>query len=115
MSRTEEFNKQSSNKGGGYFVERVVLTSTSGSSRWPVGIRAIAVSFWGKRKAHPSNRNQDLGRTLEAMSDKEVVVILSNWNFPSEKGATIKMLGKHINPLPGMTLGGLSQVPTGCR
>jgi hypothetical protein len=35
---------------------------------------------------------------LEALSDKEIVVTLNNWNVQSAKGATIKVLEKHINP-----------------
>ena len=81
VQKTEVINKESSNKGGGYFVERVVLTLHLWQLRVASGDQTNSRVFWDKRMAHPSSPRQDYGKTLEALSDKEVVVTLNSWNF----------------------------------
>ncbi len=53
--------------------------------------------FGDRRKAHPTH-STDYGKTLEVVSDKEVVVTLKNWNFQPDKATTINLLERHINP-----------------
>ena len=96
--RIEEFNKESSNKGGGYFVERAVLTLNLWNIKRARGDQTNSRVFGDKRKATTSNPKQEYGTTLEALSGKFVVVTLNNWTFQSDKGTTINMLEKHINP-----------------
>ena len=100
VQKIEAFNKASSKKGGGYCVETVALTLHRWTLRRARGGQTNTRVFWDRRKAKPSNPRQEYGTILEALSDKEVVVTLNNWNFQSDKGTTIKVLEKRINPYP---------------
>ena len=62
------------------------------------GVQANTRVFWDRRKANTSNPRQEYGTTLEALSDKVVVVTLNNWTVQSDRSTTIKVLEKHINP-----------------
>ena len=113
VQKNDEFNRESSKKGGGYFVGRVVLTLRLWNLKRASVDQTNSKVFWDKRQAHPSNP-KDYGKTLEALSDKEAAVTLNNRNFHSDKATTIKHAGDIHKSLPGVVLGEHSQVPTGC-
>ena len=51
--------------------------------------------MWDKSNHKTKHPKLDHATTLE---DNEIEVTLNNWNLQSDKGATIKVLEKHINP-----------------
>ena len=91
----EQFNQDKG--GGGYFVERVVLTLHLWQLRRASGDQTNSRVFGDRRKAHPSTPRQDYSKTLEGLTDKEVVISLKNRNFQFDRATTINMLETHMN------------------
>ena len=112
LNMIAQFNKDKG--GGGYFVERVVLTLYLWKVRMARGDQTNSNVVWNKRKAQPNNPNQGYGKTLEAFSDNELLVTLNNWNFQYDKATAIKMLETHINPDLEWLWENKSKVPAGC-
>ncbi len=96
----EQLNEESLNKPEYDYGldERVALALRIWTIRLASGGQTNTKVFWDRRKHDTRTPRLDHCTTLEALSDKEIVVTLNNWNIQSDKGHHVGVGEEHINP-----------------
>ena len=80
-------------------MSRLWNVSYHGGARGHAGLGGdLTRVFLDRRKHNTKHPKLYHVTTLEALSDKVVVVALNNWNFQSAKATAIKVLEPSMNP-----------------